>query len=223
MGRPAMSAEEIRNNKVSIIRAAMEMIRENGPASVSARSLGSRVGMNSALIYRYFKDIDEVILFACIHVLQEYTEEMSSARREYESTCSEASDEYIYLLSWELFSKHAFNNPEEYNILFFSKHSYSLKEAIKDYYLLFPHGRTEEDDIILEGMFQTANVRDRNLILLIPVLEGRKTDQEIIMINDMTVAYFFALLVQLIGNDQNVTPDYQIERIMRAVRYTISL
>ena len=120
MGRPAMSAEEIRNNKVSIIRTAMEMIRERGPASVSARSLGSRVGMNSALIYRYFKDIDEVILFACIHVLQEYTEEMSSARREYESTCSEASDEYIYLLSWELFSKHAFNNPEEYNILFFS-------------------------------------------------------------------------------------------------------
>lgn len=223
MGRPAMSAEEIRNNRISIIRAAMEMIRESGTASVTARSLGSRIGMNSALIYRYFKDIDEVVLFACIHVLQEYTEEMSTARRDYEASCKEISDEYIYLLSWELFSKHAFSNPEEYNTLFFSKHSSHLKDAIREYYLLFPHDRTDKDDIILEGMFRTSNVRDRNLILLIPVLEGRKTDREIIMINDMTVSYFFALLVQLIGHDQDVTPEYQTERIMNAVRFTLSL
>lgn len=222
MGRPSMSAEEIRNNKIAIIRSAIEMIREGGTASVTARSLGSRVGMNSALIYRYFKDIDEVILFACIHVLQEYTADMSSARRNYEASCKEVSDEYIYLLSWELFSKHAFNNPEEYNTLFFSRHSANLKDAIKEYYLLFPHDSTEKDDIILEGMFRTSSVRDRNLILLIPVLEGRKTNQEIIIINDMTVAYFFSLLVQLIGNKQDITPDYQIERIMNAVRYTIS-
>ena len=80
MGRPAMSAEAIKNNKISIISAAMDMIRESGIQSVSARSLGARIGMNSALIYRYFKDIDEVVLFACVHVLQEYTREMTEAR-----------------------------------------------------------------------------------------------------------------------------------------------
>ena len=92
MGRPAMSPETIVNNKISIINGAMDMIRESGIQSVSARSLGSRIGMNSALIYRYFSDIDEVVLFACVHVLQEYTREMALATREYESSVEEFSD-----------------------------------------------------------------------------------------------------------------------------------
>ena len=223
MGRPAMSAEEIRNNKVSIIRTAMEMIRESGPASVSARSLGSRVGMNSALIYRYFSDIDEVVLFACVHVLQEYTREMALATREYESSVEEFSDADIYMMSWKLFCKHAFRNPEQYNILFFSRHSSDLGSVINEYYKLFPHVRTAEDDVILEGMYRTSNLRNRNLVLLIPVLEGRKSEQEIILLNDMTVSFFYSLLVQLIGNDSGVTAEGQSKRMLDACRYTLEI
>ena len=221
MGRPAMSPETIVNNKISIINGAMDMIRESGIQSVSARSLGSRIGMNSALIYRYFSDIDEVVLFACVHVLQEYTREMALATREYESSVEEFSDADIYMMSWELFCKHAFRNPEQYNILFFSRHSSRLGSVIDEYYKLFPHGRTAEDDIILEGMYRTSNLRNRNLVLLIPVLEGRKSEQEIILLNDMTVSFFYALLVQLIGNDSGVTAEGQSKRMLDACRYTI--
>ena len=223
MGRPAMSAETIRNNKISIISAAMDMIRESGIRSVSARTLGARIGMNSALIYRYFKDIDEVVLFACVHVLQEYTQDMNEARRNFDSAEDELSDLDIYLLSWELFCKHAFNNPAEYNMLFFSRHSAVLSRIISEYYDLFPHGRGDEDDIILEGMYRTSNLRNRNLILLIPVLAERKTEQEIILINDLTVSYFFALLVQLINNDMGVTSESQTTRMLGACRLTTQL
>ena len=119
MGRPSMSAETIRNNKISLINAAMEMIRETGIQSVSARSLGSRVGMNSALIYRYFRDIDELVLFACVHVLQGYTTEMVESSTGLDPDSDDSYDADIYMLSWKLFCKHAFNNPEEFNILFF--------------------------------------------------------------------------------------------------------
>ncbi|MBQ6389494.1 MAG: TetR/AcrR family transcriptional regulator [Mogibacterium sp.] len=221
MGRPTLSAEAIINNKISIINGAMDMIRENGLQSVSARSLGSRIGMNSALIYRYFKDIDEVVLFACVHVLQEYTREMTLARRDYDASHEEVSDKDIYMLSWELFCKHAFHYPEQYNILFFSKHSSNLNSVIDEYYKLFPHGRNQEDDVILEGMYRTSNLRARNLVLLIPVLEGKKSDREIILINDLTVSFFYALLIQLIGRDQGVTADSQSKRMLEACRYTI--
>ncbi len=223
MGRPAMSAETIKNNKISIISAAMDMIRENGIQSVSARSLGTRIGMNSALIYRYFKDIDEVVLFACIHVLQEYTQEMAEASRTFETAEKDVSDLDIYMLSWTLFCKHAFGNPEEYNILFFSKHSIGLSKAISEYYELFPHDRSDEDDIILEGMYRTSNLRNRNLILLIPILESRKSEQEIILINDLTVSYFFALLVQLINHETGVTAESQTSRMLGACRLTTQL
>jgi AcrR family transcriptional regulator len=223
MGRPALSAETIKNNKVSIISAAMNMIREGGIQSVSARSLGTRVGMNSALIYRYFEDIEEVVLFACVHVLQEYTRELTVARREYEASTDDIVDIDLYMLSWKLFCKHAFGNPEEYHTLFFSKHSAVLRKIIDEYYKLFPHDRDEEDDIVLEGMYRTSNLRNRNLMLLIPVLESRKTGQEIILINDMTISFFFALLVQLIHQDRGVTAEAQTSRMLEACRFTTQL
>jgi AcrR family transcriptional regulator len=217
MGRPSMSEETIMKNKVSIIRAAMELIRENGISSVSARTLGSRVGMNTALLYRYFKDIDEVVLFACVHVLQEYTVEMTAAT----AHSSQMTDCEIYLLSWKLFCKHAFKNPAEYSILFFSKHSSNLPVVIKEYYKLFPYVRNEADDMILQGMFRTSNLRNRNLLLLIPILEGVRSDDEIILLNDMTVSYFYALLQQLTEGSPDCTPESQMSRMMAACRYTI--
>lgn len=218
-----MSAEAKANNRIRIIKAAIEMIHEDGIQSVTARSLGSRIGMNSALIYRYFKDIEEVVLFACVHTLQDYTGELTAARREYEKTADEVSDTYIYMLSWELFCKHAFRNPEEYSTLFFSRHSEQLSGIIAEYYELFPHDRDAEDDMVLEGMYRTSNLRNRNLMLLIPVLEGRKTGKEIIIINDLTISFFYTLLSQLVAHYQGVSAETQTSRMLDACRYITDL
>jgi AcrR family transcriptional regulator len=179
--------------------------------------------MNSALIYRYFKDIDEVVLFACVHVLQEYTREMADASRAYRGTADDISDLQIYYLSWELFCKHAFKYPEEYSTLFFSRHSDTLRDVIIEYYRLFPHDRGEEDNKVLEGMYQTSNLRNRNLMLLIPVLEGKKSERDITLINDMTIAFFYALLIHLIGHDQGITAETQATRMLEAIRLTTEL
>lgn len=223
MPRPSMSAKTIANNKIRIIDAAIEMIRENGIQSVTARSLGSRINMNSALLYRYFKDIDEVILFACVHVLQEYTREMTDAHRAYEESDDEISNEYIYMLSWELFCKHAFSNPEEFNTLFFSKHSEELGKTISEYYDLFPPDRNAEDDIVLEVMYRTADLSNRNLMVLTPVLKGRKTEKEIKIINEMTISYFYTLLIQMTADHQDVTAETQASRMLDACRYITEL
>lgn len=201
----------------------MEMIRDDGIHAVTARSLGSRVGMNSALIYRYFKDIDEVILFACVHVLQEYTRDMLASVSAYDSGSEELSATDMYILSWQLFSKHAFNNPEEYNTLFFSKHSSDLESVIKEYYDLFPSESKPGSDVILEAMFRTANLRNRNLMLLIPVLEQKRTEREIILINDMTVAFFYTLLSELTHNGLGCTAELQAERMLEACRFSAGI
>lgn len=218
MGRPSMSAETIRNNKISLIRSAMEMIQETGIQSVSARSLGSRVGMNSALIYRYFRDIDELVLFACVHVLQGYTTEMVESSAGLDPDSDDSYDVDIYMLSWKLFCKHAFNNPEEFNILFFSRHSANLPNVIREYLELFPPEREQSADVFLEAMFRTTSLQDRNLLLLLPLLEGRRPEDDIILVNDMTIAFFYALLTQLLGNDRGVTPESQTRRMLDACR-----
>ena len=218
MGRPSMSAETIRNNKIALINAAMEMIHESGIQSVSARSLGARVGMNSALIYRYFRDIDELVLFACVHALQEYTNDMVVSSSDLDPDNDESYDAEIYMRSWKLFCKHAFNNPEEYNTLFFSRHSADLPDVIREYLELFPPERDTSSDVFLEAMFRTTSLQDRNLLLLLPLLEGQRPQGDIILVNDMTIAFFYALLTQLLGNDRGVTPESQTERMLEACR-----
>lgn len=218
MGRPSMSPEAIRNNKIALIKGAMETIHESGVQSVSARSLGSRVGMNSALIYRYFKDIDEVILFACVHALQEYTKEMVLSSKDMDPDSDESYDEDIYMLSWKIFCKHAFSNPEEFNILFFSRHSRNLPDVLKEYMDLFPPDRDTSSDVFLEAMFRATSLQDRNFMLLLPLLEGRGSDKDIILVNDMTIAFFYVLLIQLLEKDSNVTPESQTERMLEACR-----
>lgn len=216
-----MSPETIKINKICIINAAIELIRETGIRDLSARSLGARAGINSALIYRYFADIDEAVLFACVHVLQEYTRDMVAAEKQYNASVHEPDDRELYLLSWEQFCLHAFSDPEAYATLFFSRHSADLPRVIRDYYDLFPDEVSSSDDIILSAMFQTADLKNRNLILLVPVLEGRKSQSEIILINEMTIAFFYSLLLKLIEGSPATTPDSQTNRMLDAVRYTI--
>ena len=223
MGRPSMSAETIRNNKISLINAAMEMIHESGIQSVSARSLGARVGMNSALIYRYFRDIDELVLFACVHALQEYTNDMVVSSSDLDPDNDESYDAEIYMRSWKLFCKHAFSKPEEYNALFFSRHSADLPSVIKEYLELFPPEREDSGDLMLEAMFRTSSLQSRNLILLVPLLETKASEKDIILANDMTISYFYALLTQLLGNDRGVTPESQTERMLYACRKVADL
>ena len=223
MGRPSMSAETIRNNKISLINAAMEMIHESGIQSVSARSLGARVGMNSALIYRYFRDIDELVLFACVHALQEYTNDMVVSSSDLDPDNDESYDAEIYMRSWKLFCKHAFSKPEEYNALFFSRHSADLPSVIKEYLELFPPDREDSGDLMLEAMFRTSSLQNRNLILLVPLLESKASEKDIILANDMTVAFFYALLTQLLGNDRGVTPETQTDRMLYACRKVADL
>ena len=223
MGRPSMSAETIRNNKITLIHAAMEMIHESGIQSVSARSLGARVGMNSALIYRYFRDIDELVLFACVHALQEYTNDMVVSSSGLDPDTDESYDADIYMLSWEIFCKHAFNNPEEFNTLFFSRHSSDLPDVIKEYLELFPPERDTSSDVFLEAMFRTTNLHDRNFLLLLPLLEERTPQNDILLVNDMTIAFFYSLLIQLLGSDRGVTPESQTARMLHACRKVADL
>ena len=223
MGRPSLPPEKIRENRISIIRGAMEMIRESGITSVSARALGSRIGMNSAMIYRFFRDIDEVVLYACVHDLQDYSAEMDAAFRDLDRSDGEVTDSDLYIISWQLFCRHAFSSPDEYTRLFFSRHSTDLSDIIKEYYDLFPPEAGDlDDDYILRAMYMTSDLRKRNLLLLIPVLESRKTEQEIIMINDMTISYFYSLLLQLSEAEagHGITPEIQTERMLMACRYT---
>jgi AcrR family transcriptional regulator len=54
-----------RRNKQAILDAALEIIREAGPAALSMRALGERSDYSAAGLYEYFGGKDEIIAAVC--------------------------------------------------------------------------------------------------------------------------------------------------------------
>ena len=72
MGRSKYSPEERERIITTFIRAAREIVDLEGVENVSIRKVASLAGFNSATIYLYFKDLDELITLASISYLENY-------------------------------------------------------------------------------------------------------------------------------------------------------
>lgn len=227
MGRPAMTDEQINQNRIKIIKAARELINSDGLKSISARTLSSKVGMNTSSMYRFFTDLDEIVLFACVNALQDYVTDFIKAEKELESNLDIASDENyyetLYIKSWEVFCTHAFSHPVEFSMLFFSKHSDRLRTIMSEYYKLFSDDIDRSPDYVLNAMFRTHNLSSRNLMLLIPVLEGQRSEDEILTTNDLTIAYFYTLLSEATREPGKMPPDVALKKMLKVCRFLNAL
>jgi AcrR family transcriptional regulator len=68
-----------RRNKQAILDAALEIIREAGPAALSMRALGDRSDYSAAGLYEYFGGKDEIIAAVCEQGYERLTAHMRRA------------------------------------------------------------------------------------------------------------------------------------------------
>ena len=66
MGRPPLTDEKKRDVTRNIIQATNELIVNVGPEIPTIRKIADYAGVNLATLYKYFKDQDEIRLFACV-------------------------------------------------------------------------------------------------------------------------------------------------------------
>ena len=75
--------EEKRKRIMSyFINATIELMEEEGIENLSIRKVADRAGYNSATLYHYFSNLDELELFASIKCLDEYMKETLIYRAE---------------------------------------------------------------------------------------------------------------------------------------------
>ena len=231
MGRPPLTQEEKRDKTLLLMRATQAVMLRDGVGAVTLRQVTRDAGMSSAILYRYFRDLDELILFACVDLLKTYSYDLAKS----EKTLKAASPEKIYLMSWELFCAYAFRYPECLWHLFFGKHSDRLIPVIRAYYELYPELRTEMSDYdlfpglraempdSLQAMMRGSRQQQRNLEILRPLLQGRVSEERLLMINDLTVAYFQMLLTEKINGGERVDSRRQTERMLAVCRFLIDV
>lgn len=217
MGRLPESPEKRRQMLIHLIQTTEGIIAEEGFASATIRAISGKADCNSASLYKYFQDLDELLLYACVKRFKNYLAALAG-RQEFQNTDDPKT---IYLLTWELFCAQAFEAPESTYQLFFSKHSPDIKKIISSYFELFPE-ELSSTPLRLLTMVKAADLRKRNWKVLYPVLMNKVSNSQLVLINDLTIAYFQMLLNEKRLNPENVHNDMQTARMLQTCEYLIS-
>lgn len=190
LSRKKYTTEERIRIIASFVRAAAHIIETDGFGGISIRRVASDAGYNSATMYLYFKDLDELITLACVTYLKDYCHELANTADQMQTA------EQTYVHTWEVFCRYAFSLPEVFHHLFFAEHSVDLNKTVDRYYRIYPNFLDSLDGVI-NDMLHAGELHDRNLSVLEPLAEeGLIRSCDVALINELTVAYFGKMLAQ---------------------------
>lgn len=216
MARSKYSEEERDKILVSFIIAAREVILMDGLEKVTVRRIAEITGCNSAKLYFYFKDLDQLITMACMGHLEKYSQTLVT-------DLGELDDDYeIFLHTWEVFSYFGFNNAAIWNQIFFKRHDVALNDMIDEYYRLFPQQFSKISEPVRKMLFG-GTLLERNKAILLPLVEdGTIKSDNVDLINDLMYHYFHGLLLERIGSEGGMLDmERNKTRFINCIKYLI--
>lgn len=178
------------------IDAAAKIMDEEGIDFVTIRKVSDLAGYNSATLYNYFKSLDELILYASIRHLKEYTLTLPK----FLETAKDSVDRYIRI--WDCFCRYSFASPQVYSNIFFGKHTGSIPQIIEEYYSIFPEELGEQSEELL-SMFMVSDIYKRNLVLVLKMhSDGFVRQEDVESINEMSVLLYYGMLTRILNSDE---------------------
>lgn len=142
------------------IEATYQVILKEGVKGIKIRTLAEMIGCNSAVLYKYFDNVDHLITLASIRFLKNYMkifQEMNEMKNRNPIRFSEKM--------WKVLIEESFKYPDIYYILFFGEHSAQMGESIYEYFQLFNEEIFEMDGYTVSILYN-GNLEERELILL---------------------------------------------------------
>lgn len=153
------------------IEATQELILNEGMENLSIKKIADKAGYNTATIYNYFEDLEELILYASIDYLKNYLKDL----RNEISRDMKAIE--IYRTIYEVFVHHSFEKPEIFHTLFFGKYSHKLANIIKKYYEIFPDEIEGHMDIT-KSVLVEANIHNRDIPVIKQMIKEKSISEE---------------------------------------------
>lgn len=206
MGRARYTEHERTRITEAFLTCTREVIEQDGLAGVTIRKVAQRAGFNSATLYLYFKDIDELITLTCLGYLEDYFRTIS------DGIPRSSTPREHYQNAWAVFSQLAFAHPEIFLHLFFKVHSLPLSQTLARYHQLTScqSSRSGVPPLLLDG-----SLGDWNLELMQPLARQLKlTPAEMHMTNDLMLCYFKKMLEDLDGTDDRPDSEQLLRRML---------
>ena len=203
----------------TFLESTRQVIEAEGVDGVSIRKVASTAGYNSATLYLYFKDVDELITLALMSYLEEHALTLSR------SCSGTPSAIESFLNEWDLLCDLADKNPSVYYRLLFTRREWSLGQAAKRYYSIYS-SRFEELDSSVRELMLSGDMHERIHAILRPLVsEGIISEENRQLTADMLTAYFRTLLERLLDARENGTdPEGSLSEQMRtAIRFLLHI
>lgn len=217
MGRVKYSDSERDKIISTFISAAREIIETEGIDKLSIRRVASFTGYSSATIYLYFPNVDALVTLACMSYLENYCRDLAKDMEKMKTNYD------MFINSWEVFSRHAFSNPNIFHHLFYSPHTVPLRETVRMYYKLYP-AQLEAITGPLYDMLLGGTIEERCMLVLGPMAEDYNIPvEDAEMINDISISYFRKLLEIRCRNDEEIDSAALTKKMMRALGLLIDV
>lgn len=217
MARARYSKDEKQQIRVKFIEAAINILKNEGIDRITIRRVGELAGYNSATLYLYFQDVDELKTYASMKIFEEYCESIAIGVEQ-----KKFKDEYqTYMYSWVLFCNTAFKYPQVFYHLFFVPHTVALESVICHYYELFPNHLTNITGT-LNDMIHKSSLEMRNYQVLYPLVQaGIIEKKNVSIINRLSVCFFKRLLEEKMELGDAISDTRQTRKMLDASRYLI--
>lgn len=179
---------------IYFITAAKELIQKDGIENLTVRKIAAAAGYNSATMYNYFEDMEELVVFASISQLRRYTTDLESSL----NAGMTALERYRKI--YEVFSKHCFSEPEIFYNLFYGKYKRRLKKVMNIYYELFPEELGHHKDEVLQ-MLTSGDIMERDSAIMPSLIaqgfvKPENVTQTVVLIVRMFQSYLYDALMQ---------------------------
>lgn len=197
------------------IDAVDKIIKEEGIDSLTIRKISDIAGFNSATIYNYFRNLNELMFFSSIKYLENYAHDLPN----YVKDCTNSLDTFMAI--WKCFCYHSYSNPRAYYNLFFEEGVDPSNSSIKNYFHIFSDELSNQSEELLP-MLLGERIYDRNLTVLKSCADdGFIREEDLEQVNEMILLIYHSMLYKVLKHQCNYTVEEATERTLNYIRHTI--
>lgn len=171
-------------NRKDYVALASKIIKEEGVKAISIRRLANDLGCSSASMYRYFKNMDELLFYAQLDALNEYILDLSRREKDWKNIWD------AHFGIWESYAGAAFRNPKAFEVIFYQNLNKDLGEALKEYYDMFPETIVRVSPMI-KKMLEVPSYYERDFYMCSQLIkEGEITYEHALRLNHVICTLF---------------------------------
>ena len=217
MAQVAMAKKDLQKKRIMkyFIEAAHKLLLEEGIEKITARKVADLAGYNSATLYNYFSNLDHLICYASMTYLKAYYAELD------DFVAGTEEPREVFLQTWQLFSRHSYENPKIFKLIFFSPFRDELKQMIETYFDIFPENFGEHR-VDLIPMLREGDLKKRNMAILSQKLSCNIPDEQLEMVNELIIHIYRSILDGVISGEYISVEEAESQTI-KLIRYTLDL